>query len=74
MYRGRDLLSLIGAYVYGDFCSGKIWALRYDGQAVIEHLLIAESGLNITSFGVDLADNLYILSRNSGIYRLAPLE
>ena len=64
--------SLTGAYVYADFCSGNIWALRYDGQAVTEHLLISDSGLNITSFGVDLIGNLYILSRNSGIYRLVP--
>ena len=34
VYRGSRLPSLYGAYVYGDFCTGKIWALRYDGTKV----------------------------------------
>ena len=74
VYRGRGLPSLLGAYVYADFCSGKIWGLRYDGQAVTEHMLLVDSNLFITSLGTDLAGNLYLLSRNLGIYRLAPKE
>jgi hypothetical protein len=56
--------------VYGDFCSGKIWALRYNGVSVTEQALLVDSNLSITSFGLDLAGNLYVLSRNDGIYRL----
>ena len=37
-----------------------------------EQALLVDSGLSITSFGQDLDRNLYILSRNAGIYRLAP--
>ena len=70
VYRGQSLASLAGAYVFGDFCSGKIWGLRYDGESVTESLLLVESGLNITSFGQDLSGEIYVLSRNSGIYRL----
>ena len=32
VYRGARLPSLAGAYVYGDFCSGKIWAVRHGGR------------------------------------------
>ncbi len=74
VYRLGDVPSLTGAYVYGDFCTGNIWGVRYAGQAVREHILLTESGLNITSFGLDRAGNLYILSRDSGIYRLIPKE
>lgn len=74
VYRGARLPSLAGAYIYGDFCSGKIWGLRYDGGLKEGPTLLAESGLFITSFGLDLAGNLYILSRSSGIYRLTPAE
>ncbi|MBI2303569.1 MAG: PQQ-dependent sugar dehydrogenase [Chloroflexi bacterium] len=73
VYRGPGLPSLQGAYVYGDFCSGKIWGLRHDGRSVTEHLLLVDSNLSITSFAQDVASNLYILSRNEGIYRLAPV-
>ena len=71
VYRGKEFPSLMGAYVYGDFCSGKIWGLRYDVNPVTEEMLLVDSGLSITSFGRDLAGNLYVLSRNAGIYRLA---
>ena len=70
VYRGEATPSLVGAYVYGDFCSGRIWSLRVSGDSVTEHVLLVESGLSITSFGEDLEGNLYILSRNEGIYRL----
>ena len=74
VYRGPGLPSLLGAYIYSDFCSGEIWSLRYDGRSVTEQLLLAGSGLSVTSFGLDLAGNLYILSRNSGIHRLIQRE
>ena len=73
VYRGTAIPVLQGAYVYGDFCSGMIWGLRYDGESVTEQRLLVESNLNITSFGQDLAGNLYILSRDEGIYSLASL-
>lgn len=72
MYRGSRLPSLYGAHVYGDFCSGKIWALRYDGTQVTEHLELVDSGLPISSFGEDRAGEVYILSFDKKIYRLRP--
>ncbi len=72
VYRGTGLPSLFGAYVFGDFCSGKIWGIRYDGQSVTESMLLVDSDLQITSFGVDRAGNLYVVSRNQGVYRFAP--
>ena len=74
VYRGRGIPSLLGAYVYADFCSGKIWGLRYDGGFVTERMLLVDSDLFIASFGQDASRNLYILSRNDGIYRLVPAE
>ena len=70
VYRGNDIPSLFGAYVYADYCSGKIWGLRYNGQTVTEQTLLVDSELLITSFAEDSQGNLYVLSRNEGIYRL----
>lgn len=33
VYRGTDVPSLVGWYVYGDFCSGRLWAFRSDGDS-----------------------------------------
>lgn len=74
VYHGDKLPSLQGYYVYGDYCSGKIWALSYQDNRVTRNILLAESGLSITSFGEDLAGNLYILSREGGIYMLVQGE
>ena len=72
VYRAAAIPSLAGAYVYGDFCSGKVSALRYDGQMITGNLEIADTGHRITSFGVDRAGNLYVLTQRSGVFRLAP--
>ena len=72
VYRGSRLPALYGAYVYGDFCSGRIWALRHDGQRVTDHALLLDSSLDISSFGQDAAGELYILSFDRRIYRLKP--
>lgn len=71
VYRGSTS-NLDGAYIYGDYCSGKIWLLRYDGLKVIEHTLLADSGLQISSFGEDEEGELYILSFDGKIYLFKP--
>jgi glucose/arabinose dehydrogenase len=74
VYRGDKTPSLQGYYIYGDYCSGNIWALDYHDNVVNRNLLLVESGLNITSFGEDLSGNLYILSSQGGIYTLVQRE
>ena len=75
VYRGDQIPSLEGYYVYGDYCSGRIWALAYDGETVTDSVLLADSVLSIASFGEDLAGNLYILDwQGGGIYTLMEAE
>ena len=71
VYRGSRLPSLYGAYVYGDFCSGKIWALRHDGSRVTESMRIADTNIRIASFAEDGEGELYILDLEGEIYRFA---
>jgi len=70
VYRGSRLKMLYGAYVYGDYCSGRIWALRYNGSTVTENLQLVDSDLEISSFGEDESGGLYILSFDGKIYIL----
>ena len=74
VYRGPRLPSLSGVYLYGDFCRGTVWGLRHDGKTVTEHMVLATVDAQITSFGEDQAGNVYILSRDSGIYQLFSRE
>ncbi len=53
VYRGSRLPWLQGAYLYGDYCSGKIWALHHDGIEGIEHMQVADSEFSISAFGED---------------------
>ena len=72
VYRGARLPALRGAYIYGDFCSGKIWGLRHHGSGVVERALIAETGLRIPAFGEGPAGELYILSFEGKVWWLRP--
>ncbi len=69
VYHGKALPALDGAYVYGDYGSGRIWALRYSGTAA--NTLMVDSGQSITSFGLDQNQELYFTSSNGNIYTLS---
>ncbi|MEM8928247.1 MAG: PQQ-dependent sugar dehydrogenase [Bacteroidota bacterium] len=66
VYRGNDLSTLSGKYIYGDFVSGRIWALEMDGSSNRELIL---SGLNIASFGTDSNEELYVCAFDGSIYK-----
>ena len=71
VYRGPAIPWLRGAYVYGDFCSGKVFGLRYIDGEVVEHRQLANTDLRIMSFAEDNEGELYLLSQKSGVYRLS---
>ncbi len=53
VYRGQRVPGLQGMYLYGDYVSGKLWALQYDRQAqrVTANRPIAWQGLPVFTFG-----------------------
>ena len=69
VYRGNRVPELFGAYVYADFVSGRIWSLRYDGENPPANNELLDTNLNISSFGVDAAQNLYICAFDGRVYR-----
>jgi glucose/arabinose dehydrogenase len=71
VYRGSAIPSLVGFYVYGDYGSGRIWKLNYNGTNV-ENVLLADTNLNIASFGLDVQNELYFASFDGKIYELNP--
>ena len=61
---------LRGVYLYGDYCSGEVFGLRYVNGGVAEHQRLADTGLRIMSFAEDTQGAVYLLSQESGIFRL----
>jgi glucose/arabinose dehydrogenase len=63
VYRGTRLAELAGSYLYADYVSGKIWALKYDEQSgeVVQNMGIRSSGLPVFSFGEDEQGEVYYL-------------
>jgi glucose/arabinose dehydrogenase len=74
VYRGKLNQKLTGTYIYGDYGSGKIWSLRKNdtqaGKKVYNSSLIIDSELNISSFGTDQFNELYIVDFNGGIFNI----
>jgi glucose/arabinose dehydrogenase len=74
VYRGRRLPELDGLYLYGDYVSGKFWALRYAPakRRVVANRPIAAPSVPVLSFGEDEQGEVYFLTytpTGRGIYR-----
>ncbi|HEY0827827.1 MAG TPA: PQQ-dependent sugar dehydrogenase [Bacilli bacterium] len=70
VYRGQNIPSLRGSYVFTDFIDGRIWALHYDGTNPTKAELLPITMPNITSFGRDEQGELYICLYDGQIMRL----
>lgn len=86
VYTGKALPDLAGAYVYGDFVLGKVWALKTDdaGKVQSNTLLFTSPQtpadnpkkkptvlIKPTAFGPDASGEVILLDWNGGVYRLA---
>lgn len=74
VYRGSELPKLVGSYIYGDYGSGRIWALQYNGVDAPVNTELLDSNLNISSFGIDEQNELYVCDYNGQIYRLVKAQ
>ncbi|HBU37949.1 MAG TPA: glucose dehydrogenase [Planctomycetaceae bacterium] len=76
--RGSTIPELEGCYLYGDFVSGRMWALGVQDSSdtsTISNQLIPWNGLPIFGFGHDQDGAVYVLTASNtgqGIYRLQP--
>jgi uncharacterized repeat protein (TIGR03806 family) len=60
VYYGSKLPELVGAYIYGDHSTGKIWGMKHDGTKVVWHKLLADTTFNISGFGIDASGELLV--------------
>lgn len=70
VYRGTALPALYGAYIFGDFGSGRIWALFPGDNGNYERELLLASGRSIASFAEGRDGELYVVDHSGGIYQI----
>lgn len=75
VYHGQRHPELKGSYIYGDWVTGKIWALRFDGQRVTSHRELADTRRAIICFYEAPDGELAFLDYNAGtLHELVPSE
>lgn len=73
VYRGEAIPDLQGAYLYSDYCQGRLWALWRDEAGEWQDAEITGLQRSISSFGQDDAGELYVIDYRNGIlFRLQP--
>jgi len=70
VYRGTAFPGLVGTYLYGDFCTGKLWGMARNTNNQWVNTLITDTGYNISSFGEDENGEMYLLDYNGSLLRI----
>jgi len=72
-YRGSKNPALNGVYLYGDYCTGRIWGAQEDGMGAWTTTELLDTTFSISTFGEDEAGELYVAdfsSPNGAIYQI----
>ena len=69
VYRGAGVPALVGWYVFGDYCSGNLYALRTENRALAATLTLGEApSISAVRAGPD--GELYVLSLDGEVARI----
>jgi len=63
VYRGSAYPGLVGTYLFGDYCSGRIFAITRNGGAFAARQIV-DTAFGISTFGEDERGNLYLYDSN----------
>jgi hypothetical protein len=70
VYRGSKIRALQGAYVFADYCAGKLRAIAPSAGSSPDHRFLGPQVDNVSSFGQDESGEVYVLSLDGGLYRI----
>ena len=71
VYRGSRYPVLAGRYLFGDYCSGRIWMVTAAGSARQKPILLRDTALTISAFGQGETGELYVVDYGGGrIFRI----
>ena len=68
VYHGQQIPALVGDYIFGDYSTGRIWVLT-EGPGGWSRTELFDTALNISSFGVDEDDELYVVHHGGSIWK-----
>jgi glucose/arabinose dehydrogenase len=71
VYRGKALPEWSGVYIYGDFCSGKVWGLLRQPGGAWQNGLLFQLQAYIAAFGQDEAGEVYLVNYAGTILKLS---
>jgi glucose/arabinose dehydrogenase len=66
VYRGTAQPRLTGAYLFGDYCSGRVWAIDAAKNAVRKPTVVADTKHNFAAFGEDETGEAYAVDIGAG--------
>ncbi len=69
VYRGGVFLDMVGQYVLGDYCSGRLWSLQ-SGAGSPTLQFHRDTPANITSFGESEKGEMYMTDHGGSLYRV----
>jgi glucose/arabinose dehydrogenase len=69
VYRGEAVPALEAVYVFGDFCTGRMWASWRDAAGSWQTVEFLQAGFQLSAFGEDEAGELYAVDYRGTIYR-----
>jgi putative heme-binding domain-containing protein len=67
VYRGKKFPELVGAYVFGDWETRRIWAARFENGRVKEMPEIVKPNMRVSAFGEDNAGEIYFAEYDTGV-------
>jgi glucose/arabinose dehydrogenase len=70
VYKGTAIPSLAGAYLLGDYISGTIWELNEAPPGTWTRTKLLSTGRNISSFGQDVAGEIYVIDYSGSVLKL----
>jgi glucose/arabinose dehydrogenase len=73
VYRG-SISSLVGAFVFGDYCSGVVWAVDASERTEQEPVELLTTDYSISSFGLDEAGELYVTDLGGAVLQVIEAE
>jgi hypothetical protein len=70
VYRGKAYPDLVGAYLFGDYCSGEIWYVDRGAARGVTPTRALDTSESLTSFGEDESGELYLTAAGGTVYRI----